>query len=41
MIGGPARAAQNEGRIAMQRIRREGDDLEEIGARRHHAVRGL
>ena len=41
MIGGLARAAQDEGQIAMQRIRREGDDLKEIGARRHQAVRGL
>ena len=41
MIGHVARAAQDESRIAVQWIGREGDDLIEVGARRHHAGRGL
>ncbi len=40
-IGDAARAAQNESRIAVQRIRREGDDLEEVGPGRHQPFSGL
>jgi hypothetical protein len=41
LVGGIARAAQHESGIAVARIRREGDDLEQVEARRHQAFSGL